>query len=429
MLLMGLMTGTSMDGIDGSLLHIGDHGTLREVGHGHLRYDPWAQRMFKTTGLVVRSWMKQGGDFTGLLDAVVFDGLFREELASVLPSKIHQDDGLAQMQMLLGGASTDRVSYQQIEWLSTRLHGDLIQQLLLSMHGLSFGQIDGIGYHGQTLYHHPKKGHTIAMGDGVLLKQVCQGVPVVYRFREADVGAGGVGAPFAPIYHLAMAKHLGHVPLGMVNCGGIANITVMPSEDPFDLVAFDTGPGNGLLDRFISIKTDGRESFDCDGGYGAKGCIDDDALQALYDEGVCVDGENFLPMPPPKALDIGDLMLPRKVLNLSVQDGAATLAYFTACTLVQGIKKAIAFEKCPKQWLVAGGGFKNPVITGYFKTLMTDYLGASFSCQKSDQMGFISDAVEANIFAYLAYLKMMNQPCSFPNTTGVRMPMVGGILV
>lgn len=305
---------------------------------------------------------------------------------------------------------------------STHKHAEAVSAILKKT-GVSPKEIDIIGYHGQTLLHRPQQGISLNIGDGQLLANLC-GIPVVNNFRQADIQAGGQGAPLAPLYHQAVALNHGFLPAAVVNCGGIANITLIYGSDPADVVAFDSGPGNALVDRLVRERTQNCEHMDKDGGYGLRGRLNTSVLAELRAEAVWQNGSNYLLMPPPKSLDTHDMLLPPGINTLSIEDACATLEMFTADCIVQSID--LTELPAPAHWILAGGGWRNPCILQYLKTLLHQKLGARTLIKTADQLGQNPEGVEAELFAWLAVRSLKKLPLSMPKTTGVPAPMTGG---
>jgi anhydro-N-acetylmuramic acid kinase len=282
----------------------------------------------------------------------------------------------------------------------------------LAANGLSAADLDLVGFHGQTVLHErPTKdriGRTVQLGDGALLAKGL-GVPVAFDFRSADVAAGGEGAPLAPIYHAARARASGLAPpVAILNLGGVANITLIPSSG--DLIAFDTGPANGMIDLWVQAKTDHR--FDPDGQYARAGRVDEAALAVLLDH-------SYFATPGPKSLDRYDFAL-TPVEHLSLEDGAATLTAFTAETVAIAVKSA---AEPPTMLIASGGGRLNPTLMA----VITARAGVPVTT--AEALGWRGDAIEAEAFAYLAARTFKGLPISFPGTTGAPRPMTGGVIV
>jgi anhydro-N-acetylmuramic acid kinase len=266
---------------------------------------------------------------------------------------------------------------------------------------------DVIGFHGQTILHRPDQRRTWQIGDAAALAHAA-GIPVAYDFRSADVAAGGEGAPLAPAYHAALAAHLPR-PLAVLNLGGVGNVTFIGADG--ELIAFDTGPGNGPLDDWISRRT--GDPFDRDGRLAASGRIDPAVLARLM-------ADPYFARPAPKSLDRLDFArsLASSGLDaLSAADGAATLVAFTAESV------AVArLPGTPSRWLVTGGGRRNPAIMA----ALASRLGAPV--MPVEDVGWDGDALEAQCFGFLAARVLAGLPLSYPGTTGVPRPLSGGAI-
>lgn len=278
---------------------------------------------------------------------------------------------------------------------------------LLQKEGMSIEQIDVIGFHGQTIFHAPKKGLTVQIGDATLLAQEtsCQ---VVADFRSFDVAHGGEGAPLAPIYHAALTEGSPR-PLAILNIGGVANITYINEND--ELIAFDTGTGNALIDDLLRKKT--GQPFDMGGATAAQGQIQTSMLGRWL-------GHSFFLQPYPKSLDRDQFSFAlQEALLLSPEDGAATLTAFT----VQGILRALAtLPTTPDMMLVCGGGAHN----GFMMAKLEQE--APCNIVPGKKAGLDTDFIEAQAFGFLAVRHLLHLPQSFPGTTGVSKPLTGGVL-
>ncbi len=294
------------------------------------------------------------------------------------------------------GMKERNAAVDEAEALVTDLHIQAVRAL---------GQTADItGFHGQTIFHDPAHKFTWQIGDGQRLADKT-GIDVVAGMRYADVAAGGQGAPLLPLYHRALASGL-EKPLAILNLGGVANVTWLGDNED-DILAFDCGPANALLDDFIRART-GNE-YDVDGLLAAGGRIDQ-ALVAQW-----LDHDYFKKMPP-KSLDRNDFKVDA-VQTLSTEDGAATLTEFT----VRAVEKALDhLPQKPKRWLVTGGGRKNALMM----TRLRDIL--SVPVEPVETQGWNGDAMEAEGFAYLAVRSLKGLPLSLPTTTGVPQPMPGG---
>jgi len=400
MLSIGLMSGTSMDGIDAALIETDGESQIKELSSISLNYSDEFKILLKAAELAVRH---MAGDLSAA----------KKYYPQAITDYLNKELNLSSTHELM------TTNFDTVVEKSTRLHIQLVKQLLAKTN-YSSEQIDVIGYHGQTLFHHPAKKITIQVGDGQLLADETR-IKVVNDFRKHDVAAGGQGAPLAPLYHQAIAIRDQKIPLVIVNCGGIANVTVITDEATENLIGFDTGPGNGLIDRYVKQKTAGKECMDTDGKYGIKGKINEAALKKLHEK-----LNSFLSLKPPKSLDIGDFKLIPELNNLSIEDGCATLEAFTADTIVKSIDHIA--NNIPKLWVLAGGGWNNPVIYSELKTRLWKTLDKDIEIKMADEIGWNSKYMEAQIFAYLAVCCLQHKPISFPSTTQVPYPLSGGLI-
>jgi len=297
----------------------------------------------------------------------------------------------------------------QAEQLLTRLHVEALEAFL-SAHAVDRSRLDVIGFHGQTLLHRPQDRLTIQIGDGAALAARL-GVPVVYDFRAADVAAGGEGAPLVPVFHRALITALERPrPVAVLNIGGVANVTYWAGEG--DPVACDTGPGNALIDDFMRART-GR-AFDHNGDQAAGGTADWGLVERVL-------ADPFFAAPPPKSLDRNAFAYVNMELpSLSVADGAATLAALTVRAVARIV---LHLPAPPRAWIVAGGGAHNHTLM----RMLADCL-APASVETAGAVGWSSDALEAQAFAYLAVRTLAGWPITFPTTTGVARPMTGGVV-
>ncbi len=282
----------------------------------------------------------------------------------------------------------------------------------LAANGLTWSDIDLIGMHGQTVFHERpregRSGRTVQLGDAGWLAQKT-GVPVAYDFRTRDVAAGGEGAPLAPIYHLARARASGlEAPLAVLNIGGVANVTFWSGGD--EIAAFDTGPGNGMIDLLVQARGAGR--FDDQGRYASVGRVNTGVLLGLL-------GHPYFREPPPKSLDRFDFSL-EPLEPLALEDAAATLVAFTAEAVRAGFG---LMGHAPSQVVVTGGGRHNPEIMKALAERLP------IPVKTAEDLGWRGDFIEAEAFAYLGARTARGLPISFPKTTGVAMPMTGGKIV
>ena len=302
------------------------------------------------------------------------------------------------LRSVLGGEGPVR----EVEEELTRLHAGAVEQFLCEHPRTA---VDVVGFHGHTIFHRPAEGRTWQIGGGALLARRL-GQNVVGDFRSADVAAGGQGAPLAPLYHAALAAGLPK-PLAVLNIGGVANVTWIGG--PEEILAFDTGPGNALIDDWVRGHT--GAAADVEGALARAGAVS------------AADVENFLASPyfdrpPPKSLDRDDFRKGSPT-RLSLEDGAATLTEMTAASVAAATRH---FPAPVEQWLVTGGGRHNPALM----EALSRRLDAAV--QPVEAVGWQGDALEAQAFAYLAVRSVLGLPLSLPSTTGVPQPCCGGNL-
>ncbi|MDG2312836.1 MAG: anhydro-N-acetylmuramic acid kinase [Alphaproteobacteria bacterium] len=298
----------------------------------------------------------------------------------------------------------------KIDQKLTHYHAEAVQALLRKTN-LKAKDISLIGFHGHTILHLPQKRRTWQIGDAQLLASLTK-INIVADFRSNDVAAGGQGAPLAPIFHSAIAP--GKMPLCLINIGGVANVTWIGAKKSYDmsnefsnLLAFDTGPGNALIDDWV-LSNYGKP-FDRDGLIAARGSVDRECLDFLM-------SNTYFKKSPPKSLGRDDFEN-SCISTLSPADGAATLTEFSA----NAIKKAECFlPDYPRQWIVTGGGRNNI----FLMKLLRRKLNANVLT--AEEVGLNGDSMEAEAFAYLGVRSLRKLPLSGPTTTGVASPMTGG---
>ncbi|HJZ20993.1 MAG TPA: anhydro-N-acetylmuramic acid kinase [Bradyrhizobium sp.] len=268
--------------------------------------------------------------------------------------------------------------------------------------------VDIVGFHGQTVLHRPQQKMTVQIGDAAALAKSIH-IPVMHDFRAADVAAGGQGAPFVPVYHRALAQSLEREgPLVVVNIGGVSNITYIDGADT--LIACDTGPGNALLDDFM-FRTMSKP-FDCEGRLAAQGEVDQAWVARALEH-------RFFALPPPKSLDRNDFAS-LKIGAMPPADGAATLTALTASAIARIVP---LLPKPPQNWIVAGGGARNLTMLRMLREQL-----APATVETADALGWSADAIEAQAFGFLAARGLKGLPLSYPATTGVPIPMTGGVI-
>ena len=348
---LGLMSGTSLDGIDAALI--------------------------ETDGEQVFT--------TGAALTVPYAPDLRERLRAVL-----------------GGAPRDVVA--PVEAALTDAHADAVEALLARA-GLARAAIDLVGFHGHTIDHRPAERRTWQIGDGAALSRRL-GIAVVGDFRSADVAAGGEGAPLAPLYHAALAQPLAP-PVAVLNLGGVGNVTWIGGDGA--LLAFDTGPGNALLDDWVRRHTGAL--YDTDGALARAGHVKRSVVDALL-------AHRYFARRPPKSLDRNDFAA-LALDGLGIADGAATLV---ACTVAAVAAAQTQFPAPPRRWIVTGGGRRNPAIMAALAATLGVPVDAA------ETVGWDGDALEAQAFGFLAVRARRGLPLSLPGTTGVPTPLTGGRL-
>ncbi len=362
---IGLMSGTSMDGIDLAM--------LRTDGENKVERGP---SMF-----------------------VPYEAGFRRRLEKSLDEAraiIRREDrpgGLVALEK--------EITLRHADAVNTFVHGA----------ASGWGRPDIIGFHGQTVLHRPQVGVTVQLGDGEMLARKT-GLPVVYDMRANDMKLGGQGAPLVPAYHAALARTLpapfsSRSPVVFVNIGGISNVTYVGRHG--DPIAFDSGPGNALIDQWVA--REGGVPFDADGVIASEG----DTVAAVIARYL---DNPFFGKSGPKSLDRNDFTLD-EAEGLELADGARTLAALSAEAI---LKSAEHMPEAPELWIVCGGGRKNPHILADLRNKAGDA-----DVILAEDAGFNGDSMEAEAWAYLAVRSTRGLPLTFPTTTGCREPAPGGV--
>ncbi|WP_291855331.1 anhydro-N-acetylmuramic acid kinase [Bradyrhizobium sp.] len=332
---LGLMSGTSLDGVDVALIETDGR---RVSALGPSGYRPYTE--------TERSLLRQA-----LYEAVD------------LPDRAARPGCLLEAERTVTSAHAEAVA------------------AFTAQHRLAFEDIDIVGFHGQTVLHRPERKLTVQIGDANALAKAIH-IPVMYDFRAADVEAGGQGAPFVPVYHRALAQSLEREgPIVVVNIGGVANITYIDGDT---LIACDTGPGNALLDDHMFRLLNQR--FDTEGRTAAMGKVD----AAWISRALAMP---FFALPPPKSLDRNDFA-GLKLGEMAPEDGAATLTAFTAAAIARVVP---LLPREPKSWIVAGGGARNLTMLRMLRECLqpatvqaADALGWASDAIEAQAFGFLA---------------------------------------
>tara|TARA_B110000037_G_C17057121_1_gene480282 strand:- start:296 stop:1423 length:1128 start_codon:yes stop_codon:yes gene_type:complete len=365
---LGLMSGTSMDGVDASIIK----------SNGEDKYEVVFNQYFK------------------------YDMQINEELVDIR-DKIKSSKDL----------EVNSIALADIEKKITLFHASACKKVIND----NQINLDLIGFHGQTIFHNANEKISKQLGDAKLLSGLLK-KKVVYNFRENDMHNGGQGAPLAPIFHQLLVNQ-NHIkqPVCILNIGGIANLTIISSGDFNDLKSYDIGPGNCLLDEWI--RKNSKERFDKDGKLAQAGKTDEIILNQAIDNFDSVKNNNNL------SFDVKDFDL-NFVRGLSLKDGLSTLTDFTATIICQSIVDAINLDKGMKlDILICGGGRKNLFLFNSIRGKLPFNMKISLI----DDYKVNGDFVESQAFAYLAIRSYLKKIISLPKTTNVKNSCSGGVLI
>src|SRR6478735_5027323 len=359
---IGLMSGTSLDGVDVALIET-DGRRIQALGpSGYRPYSEMERRLLRQA----------------LFEAV---NLPQRDARPGILREAEQAVTIAHAEAVAAFTAQNRITAQDI---------------------------DIVGFHGQTVLHRPERRLTVQIGDGAALARAIH-IPVMHDFRAADVEAGGQGAPLVPVYHRALAQSLEREgPIAVVNIGGVSNITYIDGTNT--LIACDTGPGNSLLDDYM-YRTTGQ-ALDCEGRMAAQGVADEAWVARALEH-------PFFALPPPKSLDRNDFAS-LALREVRPADGAATLTAFTAAAIARIVA---LLPKVPLNWIVVGGGARNHTMMRMLRERL-----APATVESGEALGWSGDAIEAQAFGFLAARGLKGLPLSYPATTGVPLPMTGGVI-
>ena len=365
---LGLMSGTSMDGIDASIIK----------SNGEDKYEVVFDQYFE------------------------YEEVIYKELVDIR-NKINSS----------GDLEINSIMLNELERKITLFHASICKKIIKNC---SFN-IDLIGFHGQTIFHNANEKISRQLGDANLLSSLLR-KKVIYNFRENDIINGGQGAPLAPIFHQLLANQSQiNLPTYFLNIGGIANITIVTSRNFNDLKSYDIGPGNCLLDEWM--RKNSKERFDKNGELAKNGKTDEIILNQATDNFDNIKSNRNL------SFDIKDFDL-NFVRGLSLEDGLSTLTDFTASIIYQSIINSVNFDKGKKiNMLVCGEGRKNLSLINSIK----DKLPFNVNLCLIDDYKIDGDFIESQAFAYLAIRSYLKKVISFPKTTNVKIACSGGILI
>ena len=365
---LGLMSGTSMDGIDASIIK----------SNGEDKYETVFDQYFK------------------------YDEEIYGELVDIR-NKINTSRDLKVNSIILS----------ELERKITLFHASVCKKIISNYSS----NIDLIGFHGQTIFHNANEKISKQLGDANLLSNLLK-KKVVYNFRKNDLINGGQGAPLAPIFHQLLAnQNQINLPACILNIGGIANLTIISSRNFNDLKSYDIGPGNCLLDQWI--RKNSKKRFDKNGELAKAGKTDEIILNQAIDNFDSIIANNKL------SFDVKDFDL-NFVRGLSLEDGLSTLTDFTASIIYESILNSINLDKDTKlNILICGGGRKNLFLVSSIK----NKLPANMNFYIIDDYKIDGDFIESQAFAYLAIRSFLKKIISFPKTTNVKNACSGGVLV
>ncbi len=370
---IGLMSGTSMDGVDVSVISSDGYDQFTIILNEYFQYDNRLQQQLINLREIVST---------------------KEDLTN------------------------NSEELKDLERNLTFFHADKVDQISLKLKI----PIDLIGFHGQTIFHNPKKKVSKQLGDGKLLSQLVK-KKVVYEFRQADIQNNGQGAPLTPIFHYLLSKKINEkkntgLPLGFLNIGGIANLTKViniSGKIQENLIAFDIGPGNCLIDNWV--RNNSNKKFDKNGELAILGKIDKLILNQTI--------ENFKIEKYSQSLDIKDFDV-SFARGLSLEDGCATVTDFTGYLIARGLEHLNSQNETIK-FLVCGGGRKNNFLINCINNNLSNK--NKIILEPIEKYSFDGDFIESQAFGYLAIRSLLKLPISFPKTTGCNFPITGGKLV
>ena len=365
---LGLMSGTSGDGVDVSIISSDGITEYSEILNLYFKYD---QKIY-------------------------------DNLHDIKGKILKQED-----------LENHKSEINKLEKEITLFHAKVVNKVLTQ----TDKEVDFISFHGQTIYHNPYEKISKQIGDGNLLSQLTK-KNVINDFRQNDIQNGGEGAPLAPIFHRQIVKQKKiELPVCVLNIGGITNVTVLGKFNKEDFSSKDLGPGNCLIDEWIRKNT--KNKFDNKGEIAKKGKTNDLILNQALDNFENRANQNF------SSFDTRDFSL-GFVRGLSLEDGAATLTDFTGRIIEAELLSYLTQSKNKMfKVLICGGGRKNLTLIERIKKRVQK----NFIIQPIDDYGIDGDYVESQAFAFIAIRSFLGLPISFPETTGCKEPCTGGVFI
>jgi anhydro-N-acetylmuramic acid kinase len=423
---LGLMSGTSVDGsVSAAIIETDGVDSVQRIVAIDYRYEKESgtRAIHHVTKAAEVAYRRAQGEHSGA--AACYEEALHDYVAytfSLSGAPLAQKVRELSLEFL---GSEQPIPLRAVIQRSTEVH-ILAARAVLEYSKLHASEIQHIGYHGQTLYHDPFFNHTtVQVGDPQLLADQLR-IPVVFDFRTNDVKHGGQGAPLAPAYHRALVRSAGIKNAAVLNLGGTTNVTVVAS-DTDEMLGFDTGPANGLIDRYVKERA--GIALDRDSHLAERGTVSEIAIKALVARAIVLkDGSNYLSLKPPKSLDIRDYTYDIPEFQvLSLEDGCATLNAFTAECVVLGIDwiEAAGYQ-VPTTWVLCGGGAFSPHLRSQLMQRLASRIQSTINMVSADDIGWSAQGMEAELFAYLAVRSVAGLPLTFPGTTGVDEPTKGG---
>jgi anhydro-N-acetylmuramic acid kinase len=378
--IIGLMSGTSCDGVAGGILYT-DGRTI-------LQYGP--------------------------------------NITKAFPEELHNN-----LRHLVTNPAEMGLNWLKIERELTLFHAEVAKELINELQAVQPGaKISLIGFHGQTVYHNAAQKLTWQIGNSALLSELT-GIDVISDYRRKDLAAGGCGAPLVPIYHAAIINHYNSrypsnpisFPVVLVNIGGVGNVTYLGSKDDLnDMIAFDSGPGNAFIDDAMNAATGAH--YDHNGEVASSGRVQQSLIDTIL-------SDEYFSRKGPKSLDRNHFKALLDELGLgklNLNDRIATLTALTAQSIISNTLKHKLIPQQPALWLICGGGRLNQFLLQLMQQAANECSERKVGVENIDNYSMNGDSVECYAFAYLAARSLYSLPLSYHNTTGTNYSTTGGAL-